>query len=131
MLTLVCLRVQTLQQCLARISASGLRDADELVHLTLWKLRQYLRAVAAGVPGFQRDSCPALDADACFDTDDLHAQAFGLKKTVRLSHIFGGPVCMLCGCQATRSRLVLPQPCCPLLMRLSCLTTIAPNLYAG
>ena len=58
LLTLVLLRVQTLQECLAMVRASGLRKAAELQHDMLWRLRLYLTDVAAGTPGFLRDSCP-------------------------------------------------------------------------
>ena len=84
MLTLVCLRVQTLQQCLAAISASGVTNASTLVHMTLWKLRQYLTDVAAGKLGsmLAADSCLALDPQACFDAECLPAQSFGLMNSV-------------------------------------------------
>ena len=67
LLTLVLLKVQTLQECLAMADTSGLQRPQDLQNALLWGLRQYLRAVAAGEPDFSTATCPALHPEACFD----------------------------------------------------------------
>ena len=62
-MTLISLRVTTLPACLHSIAKAGLVQPALLQHAVLWKLRQYLAAVAAGDPGFTASSCPAFDAD--------------------------------------------------------------------
>ena len=82
LLTLVLLGVQTLQECLAIIDSSHLREPHDLHHAVLWKLRMYLRAVAAGRPDLRRTLCPAYVAEAAFDTELANIFDF-LEPTVR------------------------------------------------
>lgn len=66
MVTLVGLKVTTLSACLQTISRTvKLRDPEYLQQALIWKLRQYLAAVASGDPGFPASTCPPFDAGAC------------------------------------------------------------------
>ena len=80
LLTLVILRVQTLSECLTMAKAPGLQRVPELQYAILWRLREYLRAGAAGDPGFLRDSCPELVPEAAFDEET--SEHFGLTRKV-------------------------------------------------
>ena len=97
-ITLVCLRVQTLEQCVAMIEPALSKGMPSYVaklnvrsikHTLLAMLRQWLyaRAVRSDVP--LPDTCPALDAEACFDAGCPIAARVGLKAksspAVRLS----------------------------------------------
>ena len=68
LLTLVLLGVQTLQECLALVNSSQLSRAHHVQHAVLWKLRMYLRAVAAGQTDIRRHTCPAFVAEAASNT---------------------------------------------------------------
>ena len=82
LLTMVLLGVQTLQECLAMVDCSKLRRPQDLQHAVLWKLRQYLRAVADGAPDLRRSSCPAYDEEAAFDFELVNVFDF-LEPEVR------------------------------------------------
>ena len=94
--TLICHRVETLEHCLAMIEPafrgvkmpSAEENARSVKHGILAALRQWLYLRALGRDAPLPDSCPALDAEACFDAGCPIATRVGLLK-VRIPHLHG------------------------------------------
>ena len=86
--TLVCLRVETLEQCVA-MAAPAFREgmvpfadaqAKAMTCCILAALRQWLYVQALGGDAPLPDSCPALHAEACFDACCPLAARMGLQR---------------------------------------------------
>ena len=93
--TLVCLKVETLEQCIAMAASAGgglVSNADLFVKCIkqriLAELRQWLHSRACGEDTPLPDSCPVLHAEACFDAGSPLAAKLGLLK-VRKSWLLG------------------------------------------
>ena len=92
MCTMVCIRVTSLRDCLLMVDASVLpkQHADVLQSSMLWSLGEQLEILAGQTPDARfavlKRSCPALDAEACFDDQDIWALASGLKVRGRCQY---------------------------------------------
>ena len=92
--TLVCLGVETLEQCVLMAEPAlhkgtpalmGKVNARGTKHMLLGMLREWLYARAVGQDAPVLASCPALDAEACFDASCPLAARVGLKKVSSLA----------------------------------------------
>ena len=82
MCTMVCIRVTSLRDCLLMVDASALpqQHADALQSNMLWRLEEQLEWRAHEQQyAILKSDCPALDAEVCFDVQDIYALASGLK----------------------------------------------------
>ena len=92
MCTMVCIRVTSLRDCLLMVDACVLpkQHADVLQSSMLWRLGEQLEILAGQTPDARfavlKLSCPALDADACLDDQDIWALASGLKVRDRCQY---------------------------------------------
>ena len=85
--TMVCLRVATLKECLDLVAATpGVRScAPDLHKMILWKLRQTLAARAAGQDVTLASQAPIVHAEAIFDEDCPAALRYELRQPVSSS----------------------------------------------
>ena len=85
MCTMVCIRVISLRDCLLMVDASALpqQHANALQSNMLWRLGEQLEWRAHEMQyAILKSDCPALDAEVCFDVQDIYALASGLKVCI-------------------------------------------------
>ena len=116
--TLIFLKVETLEQCLAMAEPAlrstmtkcdTVNSSKRLMYYTLWKVRQWLCVRASGGPVPVVAVCPDFDAEACLQDAAPLAAWLGLKQVRWACHSMGCCPSQHCSCVAGK---LLVYACC-------------------